>query len=570
MTWRWLQPGALACLLGVLAFLAWNGGHTFSPKHIGWVMTGFDTPAHYLGWEFFRHASWWQWPLGANPAYGSDAPGTIVLTDGIPIAAFFFKLFNPLLPPDFQYFGIWILVCFVLQAWFGFKLMGRMTADPISRLLGCALFLMAPIFLMRLYLHPALAGQWVLLAALYLGLDRRLRRRAWLALLVVAALVHAYLLVMAGALWAASMLGKAVHGKCSWMAVIRHVLLVLSAVVLVMWAVGYFVPSAVMPVQQISHTNLLTFLITGTCGLAEWSRWLPCMALKPGIAMRTGDGFGYFGLGFLLLVPVAVALRLWRPRVTAGEPGPVRWQPLVAAALVLLVYAVGNEVFVGDVELFSFALPPFAERVWTVFRGAARMEWPLWYVILALAMGAVVSRLRRMPARLVLAAALAVQCVDLSGAALALRTGMAARSHFREALGDPAWPQLAAHHLHAVYLPAASVSPYLIAWIPEYRQLAHYAALHGLTINAAYLARLDTAKLAARRAARVAMLEQGVAEPSSFYVVGDAAVWGRILCAPDHGQWHGRIDGLRVLVPDPSTVTRLPSAEMCGVAASGR
>jgi hypothetical protein len=566
MTWRWPGPGALACLLGLLAFLAWNGGHALSPRHIGWVMSGFDTPAHYLGWEFFRHAPWWQWPLGANPAYGSDAPGTIVLTDGIPIVAFFFKLISPLLPADFQYFGIWILACFLLQAWFGFKLVGRMTADPVLQLLGCAFFLMAPIFLMRLYLHPALAGQWLLLAAFHLGLDERVRRRAWLALLVVAALVHAYLLVMAGTLWAASVLGKALTGTISWRGLLRHMLVVLAVVMTVMWIVGYFVRSAVMPADHISHTNLLTFLITGTCGLAEWSRLLPCMPIRPDVAMETGDGFGYFGLGFLLLVPLALALRFWRRRVGAVEPSSLRWRPLLVAAVLLLVYAIGNKVFIGNTELLSFTLTPLIERVWTVFRGAARMEWVAWYAILCLALGVIVSRTKQTTARAVLLVALALQCIDLSGAMVDLNKGMAARSHFHDLLTDAVWQQLPAHHTHAVFLPAAGLSPYLITWNTSYRQVAHYAALHDLTINAAYLARLDVARLAAARSRRVAMLEQGAAEPSSFYVVDDAALWTRILCAPNHGQWHGHLNGMQVLVPDPLTVTALPAADTCRIA----
>jgi hypothetical protein len=96
-------PAIGSLLLGLLAFAAWDGGHTLSPVHIGWIMSGLDTPAHYLGWEFFRHTPWWQWPMGANPAYGSDASGTIVLADVIPLLAFGFKAIGQWLPSDFQY-----------------------------------------------------------------------------------------------------------------------------------------------------------------------------------------------------------------------------------------------------------------------------------------------------------------------------------------------------------------------------------------------------------------------------------------------------------------------------------
>ncbi|HEY8683721.1 MAG TPA: DUF6311 domain-containing protein [Rhodanobacter sp.] len=559
----WLRPEWVALLLGLLGFLAWSGGHAFSPTRIGWVMSGFDTPQHYLGWEFFRNTPWWQWPMGNNPALGSDASGTIVLTDSIPILAFLFKLMRGALPPDFQYFGIWLLCCFELQAWFAYKLIGRLTSDQLLRLLGCGMFLAAPIFLMRLYLHPALAGQWILLAALYLSLDSRIRGRAWGTLLVVASLVHAYLLVMAGAIWLATMFGKACCRNERPSLIVRHVCLLLTIVVLTMWAAGYFVPSAVVWVQSVSHTNLLTFALTGMCGLAEWSRFIPCLPLDPEVGLRTGDGFGYFGLGFLLLVPVAIVLRLWRGRFASSPLTPPRWWPLFLAGLLLQVFAIGNYVYVGNYLVLSFELPGPLAHLWGVFRGAARMEWVLWYLVLLAAIGAVLSRLGMKTARAVLAVVLVVQCLDLSGAAFQLHRGMIKRSHFQNELTAPAWSELASRFHHLDFLLAPKASPYLVTWDPNYRQLAHYAALHGLSINVAYLARLDEGKLAAARIQREALLAKGGAEPSTFYMIADASLWSQILCAPDHGQWHGRIDGQQVVIPEPHEITGLPMADTC-------
>ena len=63
--------------------------------------------------------------------------------------------------------------------------------------------------------HLALAGQWVLLAALLLALRRGCGFRqaaAWVLLLLVTSLVHAYLLPMVLALWAADGIGRARGG----------------------------------------------------------------------------------------------------------------------------------------------------------------------------------------------------------------------------------------------------------------------------------------------------------------------------------------------------------------------
>ena len=108
--------------IGSVAFVFMTGGQIVNPTNRDWLMKG-DSASHYLGWEFFRNSPVLQWPVGANPSYGNGFANSIVNTDSIPLAAFFFKMFNPLLPNSFQYFGIWILLCFILQAVFAWKLL---------------------------------------------------------------------------------------------------------------------------------------------------------------------------------------------------------------------------------------------------------------------------------------------------------------------------------------------------------------------------------------------------------------------------------------------------------------
>lgn len=565
-----MRPAWLACLIGLLIFLAWGGAHILSPKKIGWLMTGLDTSSHYLAWESFRGTSWHQWPIGANPAYGSDAPGTIVLADSIPVAAILFKSFDRVLPADFQYFGIWLFSCFILQAWFAYKLMGRFSDDPWLRLLGAGFFATASIFLLRAYLHPALAGQWILLAAIYFCFDVRLRRRAWCCLLVFAVLVHAYLFAMAAALWLTDVIGRVIHRSEKAKPALQHVLIVLFAVVLVMWAAGYFIPSSMAITPFRSYTNLLTPLWSGTCrdggGLCalqgSWSWFTPDVKLDSDVWLKSGDGFGYFGAGFLILLPAALLYltRRWPERLSRP------WTSLSVVCLALLIYAVGNLVYVGNHLLFSYRQPQVIEHLSRLFRGAARMEWPAWYLILTGTLAAIIrgSAVRSpVPAKVLLGAALILQCADLSRAAVITNQSVTKRSHFPNRMVDTAWAELALHHQHLVYLNSADLSPYMVTWIPNYVQITRFAVLHRLTINQAYLARLDEQALTNTRKARVASLLNGDSESSTFYIVDDQNLWVRILCAPDRGQWRGRIDGFRVIVPDTGSVSRLPQVESC-------
>ena len=111
-------------LLGFCAYLMTVGMGPLDPQNLAWLGTlNADQIMHYLGWAFYRESPWTS-PLGLMSNYGLDigtigAMGTTtVYTDSIPLLAALFKLFRSTLPASFQYFGIWLLACFVLQAIF--------------------------------------------------------------------------------------------------------------------------------------------------------------------------------------------------------------------------------------------------------------------------------------------------------------------------------------------------------------------------------------------------------------------------------------------------------------------
>ncbi|QAU23246.1 hypothetical protein EO087_03960 [Dyella sp. M7H15-1] len=554
-------------LIGVLVFAAMGGAHVVSPTHIGWLMTGGDTPAHYLGWSYFRHTSWWQWPLGANPEYGSDAPGTIVMSDSIPVAAFFFKLWRGWLSLDFQYFGIWVLFCFVMQAWFGYRLMERLSEDVWLRLFGCFFFTTAAIFLVRIYMHPALSAQWILLAAIYLGLDKHLRTTAWWALLLFAALVHAYLLVMTSALWLACLFHHVRIRSMRLPAMLGYVLAVMFSIVLAMWSAGYFVHEAVVPLNVRSYTNLAFPIWSGFCVGDPWSHIIPCSKFESlGIALQLGDGFGYFGLGYLVLSVIALVFLALGKRMSPGWSGAVR--PMLLVSLMLLIYAMGDRVYVGPHLLFAFHWPDPLDYAAHVFRGAGRMIWPLWYLCLFMVMAAVISGFDTQYARVVLLVAFILQCADLSTVAMKLQRELKQRTVGIPRLGSPQWILLDKQYRHFVFIKPRTLPNILVGWSQDYRMLTLQAARDGLSVNIGYLSRMNETVLDAALAKRTALLLGGGAEPSTYYVIDDSDLWQKILCAPDHGQWHGMLNNMPLLVPDPSPDLKLPPASV-GQACSG-
>lgn len=195
-------------VLGVLAFLFVVGPRVLLPTNIAWLANG-DPSQHFLGWQFFRNSPW-QIPVGLNYNFGLDLKNSIVFTDSNPILAFIFKPLSPFLPKVFQYFGFWLLICFILQSWFGWKLATLISKNKLICLLSSGIFLFSPIFLNRLTVHLSLSGHFLVLAALYLSLRSNQGKRTcfWALTLSITALTHAYLLLVVLIIWASDLVNR--------------------------------------------------------------------------------------------------------------------------------------------------------------------------------------------------------------------------------------------------------------------------------------------------------------------------------------------------------------------------
>jgi hypothetical protein len=206
-----LVAGLLGALVVVLAF----GTAPLDPRATGWMLAGPlgpDPVQYLLGWTYFRDSPW-TLPPGLNPAYGLEIGSSIFFADAIPLLAFAFKALRGVVEVP-QYFGPWLLGCGVLQGLLAWRLLGLATGDPLARAAGAGLFVLQPMLLTRMGGHLALAGQWLLLAALLLALrDGRGPRQAgaWGLLSLLTSLVHAYLLPMVLGLWAADGLARALR-----------------------------------------------------------------------------------------------------------------------------------------------------------------------------------------------------------------------------------------------------------------------------------------------------------------------------------------------------------------------
>lgn len=529
---RWAML-LLPLAIGAAAFYVIAGPNVLSPTNVGWL--GQNDPAqHYLGWLFFRDSPW-TFPLGLNPRYGLEWSSAIVFTDSNPLLALLFKPFAALLPRPFQYFGLWLLACFLLQAWFAWKLIALFSDSLLVRALGTTFFAFSPPVIWR-YEHMSLMGHFLLLAALYLALQPGLRRRrlAWGTLLGVTALVHAYLLAMAGLLWLASLVAALRARRVGATQSGVEFATVFGVVLLACWQAGYFSSggSVVDSGYGVYRANVLALFDPST-----WSPFLKDIPNGPG----DYEGFAYLGAGGLLLLVMALP--------AAVRERAMLWQLLrdhrylALALLALALFAWSHRLGIGAWEL-AFPLPKRVLTLAETFRASGRMIWPVFYMVLLGTIYVLVRGHGTRVAAVLLALALPIQLADLHSAYSRVRTQWMAQkqSSWNTPLVSPFWTEAAARYTKLRWLlPRADP--------PRWLELGAYAGAHGLATDSVLLARPNSQKLHEARERGQQLLRSGQYEPDTLYVLDDDSFQQALESTDRQQHLLVRVDGFNVIAP---------------------
>ena len=333
-----------------------------------------DPMQHIVGQRYFI-ADAWRWPLLTTKLL---AGGTnIGLTDSIPIMALATKLLRGLLPPGFQTIFLWLAISYTVQpaaAVYAMRGAGERRLLPClaaASVAGCM-----PVLFVR-YGHAALSGQFLILLALgmYFRICAGRHRAHWIgipALLLLALLVHPYLMAMVAALLAAAPLTLLLRADRRWLAAAGRIAAGIGLTGIVALLLGYGGLERQGGYGYFSM-NLLQPFWPGRSAL------FPGAGYAPGTTTQFFEGYNYLGAGGLLLACVA----LFRVRAVPRHAG------LLLACLVLAALAVSNHVMLGTKEIADLGDAP---DIVQNFRASGRLFWPVAYVIIvvgALAAGCI-------------------------------------------------------------------------------------------------------------------------------------------------------------------------------------
>jgi Family of unknown function (DUF6311) len=379
---------ALGLLGGLIGFAKYQSFKIVDPRNVQAFIAG-DWGTHMLGWLHFRNSPALSWPLGMVPSLGAPSGTSLAFTDSIPLIAFVLRPFSGFLPTNFQYLGIWILIAYLLQGYYGARIVQTRTNNAFVVGLGASLFVVMPAFLIR-NVHPALSAHWLILAILSAGFEEggERRRRRLCLLTVLCPLLQAYLWFMVVILYLGYLADAVFKRKISRKDAIAHSACSLSGSLFSFWLFGFFSKSFVSSGGEFgtSSADLWTYF-----NPRGFSRLFKSLDQLP----SSGDGIAYLGAGVLAMLLCGLCfhflnasnadqslyLRLKRHPVCLG-----------LASVSLAIFSLTNHVrFLGrevlDLTDIYSPVSPLANK----FYSASRADWPLMYGIVCVAIFSIIS-----------------------------------------------------------------------------------------------------------------------------------------------------------------------------------
>ena len=386
-----LKTAILGAVIGFLVFVLIYGFAPLNPTNEQFVLTGYlekDIAQHYAGWKLYRNSPW-QFPLGVGKFIEEPYGNSVSYTDSIPLFAIFFKALSPVLPHTFQYFGIFVALCFVLQGMFGALLVSLFAECQFFCGLGAALFSFAPILVERAFRHCALTAQFLIIAALYYYFkNKKSCCKSYIPFYIINAVaitIHPYFLPFTFATMFAFAVEDFVLAKNWWKPWV-HIIFSLAVTYGVGYVVGAFFSGDILAAIGYGYfsLNLNSFfnpISVEFTGDHNWSRFF---VDRPYFGGQI-EGFNYLGLGVMVATALGFVFVIIKDFKSIFKFIKNHFG-IIFSTVCLTVFAFSDAVYYGSVKLFDIPYPDSLKQIFGMFRATGRFGYMLHYLIILLAL----------------------------------------------------------------------------------------------------------------------------------------------------------------------------------------
>lgn len=464
---------------------------TLNPTNINWLMSAYhDWGTHYLGWAFYKDEPW-TFPIGKIQNYNFPIGTNIGFTDSIPLMALILKPFAFLLPDDFQYFGIWLFICFFITGIYSFKIFELFKVNRLLSFLAVILIMANPVLIFRGF-HPALCSQWLIIASIYYHLktsdfqSARKNNIAQIIILVLSALISPYFTAMVfGFNIILPLKNFFIDKSIKLKYLIIYPIASIFSVLIVWYILGMIGIGEDTNLASVESFNLFSFNLNSFFNsYGHYSEFFPDLQRTD---PRQYEGFAYLGLGMMVLIFSSLIALVFFKRDLISK-SIKKYYLLILLCFGLFLFAVTNELTYGTETIVKFPLPKILETLGFVFRASGRFIWPIYYLIFIFSLLIFMKVKLNNNLKIGLLAAISVlQIYDIQS--LIMSRDLPSGS-YKTRLSDEKWISVMKNFDDIIIYPPFSYN-YSMTYPMDYQDVCYLSLKAGKPISNGYVARTN-------------------------------------------------------------------------------
>jgi hypothetical protein len=549
-----LPEGFNSASIGLIFGLWFVGIRNVFPWNLDWLNGKGDGSYDQLGFEFFRKSPLIQWPITAMPNYVSGSGQ--VLGSGNGLFAIPAKVIGQLIPGEFQYLGIWVVLCFFLQGLFAEKLLSRLTDSKVLQFLAAMSFVVSPILIYRIgeMRHFQLGAHWLILASFYLYFDNGYRKYRWALLLLVSVLISIYITAMVVMVFiAANIRSVLLHPKTGIVRTISNAIIPVGSLIVGFIFMGYASYGGNAKGSNFFRLSPIAFLNSGDVNDLTFSTTFKSIPVKSisNFFLEEPEGLQYLGTGIILgLVFTALLIRGLSKRLNLKSIAP-----LVVSVFALFVFALSNRISFSGYEL-TYWWPQQLQELREVFRASSRFGWPLYYLLIFMVFGFFLYRFSYSKNAMFAIAVLLVSVLDAGDGILKIRDDLSANNTYISTVQNQKWVDLAKSKDRIHIYPNFDLDSSLGAdsdypWVDRWFDLAKFAVANDLSTNFGGTPRPISDFVSIENLRMEKEFASGNLDSKTIYVIGDTEYWQNLRSELIDVAEGFQLDGLNVIVAKP-------------------
>lgn len=528
-------PFSIGAVIGAVLFIALYGVHVLDFTNDSWLLTGQDLQQHYSGWMFFRNAKW-QFPLGMHDGLTNPYSISILYTDSIPLFAIFFKAFSGMLPATFQYFGLFGIMCYILNGGFAAVIVAKFTRNKGLIAAASVFFIFATPVLQRMYglttettRHTSLAAHFLILGALAIWIHKDRFQKMWKPALAYSLLgigcvtIQMYIIFMVGGI------------MCGYL---LHCLLIEKKWKRVFVVLGSFMISSMIVFYVVGGFS--SGVDAGMGGFGEFSANINSLfnsygysSILPKFSMMKSqyEGVSYVGAGIILMACFCL-YKLFEKAWHLYKEGTLKETvkaickrkknfliPVIIVGAVFWGLAVSSQVYLGKHFIIGVQFPKKIEEMLGVFRSSGRFMWVIMYGVMIVVIALVIKLFNKKTAGWIIIGCLALQMVDLSGALRRVNNEFASpvkKNKIEKDMTDPFWNNIPDNYDKVLYFP---MSGFTHDSVEQYLDVGVIAAKNKMTMNYSYLSRPYDKIIRKGNKQRKKEFDKGIVDENALYML---------------------------------------------------